>query len=521
MPVTFDHSPNFPMLPHSTPHVREIYVITGLVFVVHLANAAVAAWAGYLSPDSWHYLRMAKSLYINGYPSVHGTSYYAAFPFGYPLLLALVSPGLDLAQTAVVSKFANGGLWISAYFALKSLRISPVLAAAVVMTPFSLSIAATTWSENLMLLALILTLLGIDRLQEGTSRSQAASIISLLAALLLGIASRYIFGFLLLGFATAYLISFSTKAFRPQIFLAFAASAGFFVLYLLVNVHQTGYATGGARIAVTESTSYLVFTFAKANYQLFLSMLLPVAALAFLTVRHWRLRPIAVMAALVGVAYIAILAYLRWHTQFDPFDQRLIGPGWFLLTVALVLAACTPEPDGIRPLGSIALLCLALWAGYSTHGETASDLLQRGEAWTSPTQALRKDAQTFHRQSQVTSVISVAVPSPRVSMDADPLYYGDLRVFTPGSAPFLRRETLAEFRERVLAGVTDIDHCVVDFSRLASRQQLSDVIDARYRTGLKHFDARFDSTIAGRFRKIFRARTLVPCSKFLEREASR
>ena len=475
---------------------------------------------GYLSPDSWHYLRLAERFLVNGYPSLHETTYYARFPFGYPLLLALVSPGLDLAQTAVLSKLANAGLWISAYFVLRSLRISPVLAAALVITPFSLWIAAWTWSENLMLLALILTLAGIHRLQEETSRRHAVSILLLLAALLLGIASRYVFGFVILGFAAAYLISFR-KALRPHIFLAFALSEGFFLLYLLINSRQTGYSTGMERIAATETTSYLVFTFAQANFQLILSMLLPFAAITFLTVRHWRLNPMAIMTALAGVAYVAIITYLRWHRQFDPFDQRLLGPGWFLLTLALALAARTHEPEGRRPLGFIGLLCLSLWAGYWVHGKTARDLIERGEAWTSPTQVLRNYAQAFHREGEMTSVISVGVPSPRVSMDADPLYYGDLPVFVPRSAPFRRRETLDAFRGRVLAAGTDLDHCAVDFSHLDSEEELSEIIDARYRAGFTQFDARFDSALAGRFRKIFRASAFVPCREFLKHEPSR
>ena len=145
---------------------RDAALIAALVVAVHLANALLAGWIGYLSPDSWDCLRLAKSLYINGYPGLDGSPYYAVFPFGYPLLLALFSPGLDLAQTAVASKLANAGLWIFAYFVLRGMRISPLLAAALVTTPFSLWIAAMTWSENLMLLALILTLAGIDRLHR-------------------------------------------------------------------------------------------------------------------------------------------------------------------------------------------------------------------------------------------------------------------------------------------------------------------------------------------------------------------
>jgi hypothetical protein len=46
---------------------------------------------GYLTPDSWRYLRLARGLYVSGYPSLAypslGEAFYDAhFPFGYPLL---------------------------------------------------------------------------------------------------------------------------------------------------------------------------------------------------------------------------------------------------------------------------------------------------------------------------------------------------------------------------------------------------------------------------------------------------
>lgn len=494
--------------------------IAALVFAVHLANAILAGWMGYLTPDSWDYLRLARSLYVNGYPSF-GKTYYATFPFGYPLLLALVSPGLDLAQTAVASKLANAGLWISIYFVLRGLRISPILAAALVIAPFSLWIAARTWSENLMLLTLIVTLAGIYRLQEGTSRRSATSVLLLLAALLLGIASRYVFGFVILGFAAAYLVSFR-QTLRPSIFLAFALSEAFFAFYLLVNLHLKGYSTGMERVAASESASELVFTFAQANSLLLLTMVLPIAAIAFLTVRHWRLNPIATMTALAGIAYLVIIAYLRWQRQFDPFDQRLLGPGWFLLAVALALTARTHEHAARRPLGAIGLVCLSLWAGYWVHGETTRDLIESGEALTSPTQAVRDYERAFHRDRDMTSVISLQVPFPRVSMDGESnLYYGNLRVFIPASAPFESpRETFDAFRKRVLAAGIDLDHCALDFSHLASEEQLSQIIDARYRARFTKFNRTFDPALADRIHQIFRASSFVPCNEFLKETPS-
>jgi hypothetical protein len=38
---------------------RDAALIAALVVAVHLANAILAGWIGYLSPDSWDYLRLA------------------------------------------------------------------------------------------------------------------------------------------------------------------------------------------------------------------------------------------------------------------------------------------------------------------------------------------------------------------------------------------------------------------------------------------------------------------------------
>ena len=122
----------------------------------------------------------------------------------------------------------------------------------------------------------------------------------------------------------------------------------------------------------------------------------------------------------------------------------------------------------------------------------------------------------------MTSVISVRAPSPRVSIDGQPaFYYRDLDVFIPQSAPFhRRRETLEEFRGRVLATDTDLNHCAIDFSYLASEEQLSEIIDARYPTDFTKFDTRFDSALADRIHKIFRPSTFVPCSELLKDKPS-
>ena len=157
------------------------------------------------------------------------------------------------------------------------------------------------------------------------------------------------------------------------------------------------------------------------------------------------------MTALTGAANLATIAYLRWHKFFDPFDERLLGPGWFLFTLALVLASRTHEPESRPLLGFTGLLCISLLASYWVHGGTARALVKSGDAWTSPTRALRHYAQAFRKKDEMTAVISLRVPSPRVSIAAErKLYYGDLNVLIPLSAPSQRRETLEAFQRESL-----------------------------------------------------------------------
>ncbi len=486
-----------------------------LVVVVHLSNAAISAWFGYLSPDSWTYLRLAKGFQTNFYPSLDH-NYFAVFPFGYPLLLAVASPGLDLVHTAIVSKFLNALLWISTYVFLRRLRIPALVAAALVITPFALFIAAMSWSENLMIFALVLTLASIDALQSENERP-AHAIALLAAALITGISSRYAFGFIAGTFLAAYIGTFRMRA-RRDVILTLILSGAFFVLYLAINAWLTGHATGMDRGPSTAPLSYLGFTFASANLQLIFSAMLPFAFVALIATRDWRAPPLALMTGLVGIAYVAIITVLRLRNQFDPFDERLLGPGWLLLAIAIALTAQESADLARRRIGATALILLALWSTYAAHGSDAVDLINSGQMRTSLAAAIENYTTAFTPDDDdAEAVITVATPPPRPTVHGDNrLYYGDLDVFEPLSAPLSPRETLDAFTKRVRSSKINLTHCAVDFSHFASDEDLSEVLDEVYPSGLMAEEPVFDRTLAERFHRMFRARALVPCASFLD-----
>lgn len=508
-------------MPQRTSFGRPVFkgsntaFVFALVVIVHVANAAISSWFGYLSPDSWAYLRLAKGFQAHLYPTLdHG--YFAVFPFGYPFLLALTSPGLDLVHTAIASKFVNAPLWISTYLFLRRLRIPALLAAALVITPFSLTISAMTWSENLMIFALVLTLAGVDAMHRAEEHPTRAWLL-LATALVIGISSRYVFGFVAASFLVAYLIAFRARA-RRDVVLILLLSGVLFALYLGVNTWLTGHSTGMDRGPSTDPLGYQAFTFASANMQLVFWAMLPFAFVALIATRDWQPRPLALMTGLVGMAYIAIIAILRLRNHFDPFDQRLLGPGWLMLAIAIALTA--RENTGVtrQRIAAAALLLMGLWATYSAHGEDAIDLANRGQLRTSLVATMKSYAQAFTPgDDDAEAVITVETPWPRPTVHGDNrLYYGDLDVFEPLSAPLSPRETFDAFSTRVRSSKIDLTHCVVDFSHFASDDELSDVLDDVYPTSLTTEQASFDRILAERFHRIFRARSVVPCASFLD-----
>lgn len=484
-----------------------------LVVAAHLVNAALASWIGYLTPDSWTYLRLAKNLWTSGYPALDH-AYYAVFPPGYPALLALASPGTSLVATIAISKFVNAALWIAIYAFIRRLRVAPLLAAVLVVNPFAFWIGSFTWSENLMLLAFAMTVAAIDGVMRRDGRRDA---LLLLGALIVGLSSRYAFGLSLVALLAAYLVAWRRDARRP-ILLAIGAAGALFLLHLALNRHLTGYATGMPRLPSTESLSFLGYTFLAANFRSIGVVLLPFAFLAFLLVRTLSARPLALMTGLVGLGYIGIIAVLRFRSLFDPFDERLIGPGWFLIALAIALATEECFADGRRRLASVALVAVALWSIYSVHREAAVDLAETGELGTSPWAAIEKYRHAFSAPDGITAIVNAETPAPRETISPDnQLYYGDRQVFTPATAPFLRQETLAQFLARLRAADLDRDECTVDFSHIDSEEDLSDIVDAEYRSGFASMAPDLDPAIADKFHDAFRADALVPCDEFVAR----
>ncbi len=83
---------------------QSAYILA--IFVVLAISAMLASAFGFLTVDSWNYLSLAQSIRDGNGCTVDG-SYFAIFPCGYPLAIALTAPSHDIASLMMSSKLTN------------------------------------------------------------------------------------------------------------------------------------------------------------------------------------------------------------------------------------------------------------------------------------------------------------------------------------------------------------------------------------------------------------------------------
>ena len=238
-------------------HRRRILIA---VAIVAGANAIVATWLGYLSPDSWTYLQLAQAIKSGGVP-VKGGHYFAVFPLGYPLLLALISFGSTLTVMIVLSKLANFAFLVLIVVMLEQMGAPLLLAGLVGSSVVVLQIASFTWSENLVFFAVFVSLSTIYWRHHG---GKSIQLLILCIALMIGSLARYFFGMFLVPMALAYVLAFRSQM-RMDVLCSMLIALLAFLSYLAMNYYVLGFATGMPRIPAPEDSLTLLFQFAVAN----------------------------------------------------------------------------------------------------------------------------------------------------------------------------------------------------------------------------------------------------------------
>ncbi|WP_321884394.1 hypothetical protein [Paraburkholderia bannensis] len=470
---------------------RPGYGALAAVLAVLAAGAVIGGVYGFLSPDSWHYLFLTQSL-RHGLGCTEQGAYFAIFPCGYPLVIALVSPFTDLASLLITSKIANLALLFATFILLARSPLGVLTATLLVLNTVALRIFQFTWSENLFLFAFAASLASVAAIHRDGKFSRR--IIWLALWLAIGCSSRYVFGPFAAAMFVAIACAWGWKT-ALRVLPAFAAAGGFYLAYQAFNVAHTGFGTGAPRAPALESFAFLGYMFVHAS----LRILAPLGATALVLLVLARVRfapqPLAREALTsdagrahrfllyAGVGYLIVQFMIRSVTQFDIFYPRTIGYGYaFLLAGA---AGIFLRVRGARvPAYAIALYGFA--SLFVSQGpEFAVRLLHApAEHNASTIGALER-----YHSAPTDARLIVNFITPRLNPTADganALYYpAQARVVTPHTAPYEVPESLDAFRARL--PIHTSGSCVLDFTRFASKAEFSEYVDEQFPVGVRAF----------------------------------
>lgn len=473
-------------------------ILCASLFLVYFVSISV----GFVSPDSWNYLRLAESLSSGLGCSVQG-EYFAVFPCGYPALISFTSwvTGLEFFYA---SKLINIFLLLlSGLFIFLGSR-SAVLSFLMVVNPITLAIGHYTWSENLFLFSVSLIFYAVTKASNGDRHRAIA--VPIMMGLIAGVFSRYFFGpYAFLMFLVVWWV-YGTGVAR-KVFPYFAFAGLLFVSYYAFNKYSTGHGSGMPRIQAPESLLFLIASFSMYSLKqviVYFVTVFPVVFYFFWFVFYKRKvdfglsktlfsrgeetgRPLIVFI-LFGVVYLALAFLMRALSQYDLYGYRTVGYGFVFIFSGLLAFLFNSYRCS---LGRFAWVCFLGTA-------VASVLLsQRGFylGWLSDSRGADYE---YHYEDAVAQyysgidvegiVIPFSLPGVKWSVASNPdVFYGDsVTVVRPpiATAPYWEKETFEELEKRMmkLGGA-----CYFDFTRVPDVSSLEKGLNSKFPVGL-NFD---------------------------------
>jgi hypothetical protein len=432
MPNDQKHEASQAMLPQfSEPaHRSRIFIAVAIVAGV---NAIVATWLGYLSPDSWRYLQLAQAIKSAGAPVIGGR-YFANFPLGYPLMLALISLGSTVTVMIVLSKVLNLAFLVLVVVMLERMGAPLLLAGLVGSSVGILLIASYTWSENLMFVAFFVSLSSVYWRHHG---GRSIQLLILCLALMMGSLARYFFGLFLVPMALAYVLAFRSQM-RMDVLVSMLVALLAFLSYLAMNYYLVGFATGMPRIPAPEDSLTLLSQFATADIVCFACVVVPILFSIWLLQIDPRLDRGVQFVMLCGLAYLGLMAIVRFRFHIENFSWRILGPGWVMVAAGLALAGQAQTepasitlgsmtPRGLRPIVDALdryanrinahvrysktgiILAFGLFSLVSVHSRNIALAARNGELFESPFASLsdyRKNRANYENLDGVVSLSS-------------------------------------------------------------------------------------------------------------------
>lgn len=384
-------------------------VLIFLIYSTFIILQSILHPNGYLTSDSAHYLQMAQNfLNGNGMTTVNYipggmSTYFATWPVGYPVLIALMSlpTGLSVFWAA---KLVNIIFLALCFVLIKQLfkDRTPIVAMVFFISTFT-ELFVYTWSEVPFLFGLIWLVFGLVRYIETNHKRYALHM--MFAAFFLFF-MRYIG---LIGAGIVGLVGFYylfRKQWRQMFTCWIVGSIPILIagIYLFINYLKTGNLTGMERIPRAETAfefltmlwSGLVAEFntlaTSSNVYVTESIVvLFIGLLLFIRPRHVKalftinkeqfLLP--GMFLFVGLVYFIAIVGMRWTAHFDPFNFRLLGPAtlmFWLLFCGWVTQLKHPQWVRWRNVLVVVLgVAFIMNIGYSTYTSVLSPSPNYGE----------------------------------------------------------------------------------------------------------------------------------------------
>lgn len=321
--------------------------------------------------DSWAYLSLAQSL-VHGEGCLLDGRYFAVFPCGYAIAIAVFPVSDALPALLAVSKFSNFVLAALSFFLICRVRNEVLLASFLILNPLTLHLYQYTLSENLFLLAVAGTIFATDRIHAG--RNIPAYQLLLAAFLLAGCSARYFFGPYLSVLFVATPLAYGRRtalAAAPSYVVAAIA----FTAYLVFNMSMLGFATGELRRPAPETLGFLASAFLEVSA--FCAAVMAVWLALFLAAGRLLGRKAdeglalsdklhLLYVAAIGAGYLALAFFLRTRALYDLYSSRTVGFGWVLLMSAgacLLLRGRRFDPQPVA--AAILLGAFSVAAGWT------------------------------------------------------------------------------------------------------------------------------------------------------------
>lgn len=493
-------------------------------------SATYAALIGFVSPDSWNYVQLAQSISSGNLCEVNN-NYFAVFPCGYPITLAISSFASDSAALIVISKYTNAALLLCSFLCFKALFSKNNLAAAlIVIAPSTISISHYTWSENLFLFATALTLLQINRIGI---RASCSNHIILGLALIIGISSRYFFApfIALVWFSTIFIYGKKTAI---RLIPSFAFAGLIFVAYYILNIKLTGFGTGMQRIPAPESIVFLAlhFMYTLVRFEI-LPFLLTIGFFSLVMMKtigpgnknkdSILSKKGEMLVATSGLSFLLLSFVLRANTQFDLYGFRTVGYGLTFFGVA-IYALYTKTNEQKRNvfipmfLSALFAFCIAIRGDLKGY---AASIMDGSFSYSTVSDQIKNYERIFEFKNY-DNVISFSVPSVgRTIASNSSYYYGyETKVLSPSAAPYGIPETLESFLKKIRSADGS---CIIDFSAFPTKEDFVDTMRSSFDVDLVFSDSllkpqrlkafRYDRNLAEFFIDNFQEGKVIGCSK--------